>query len=581
MMKKLAKISFLLLCLFVVPKVKAISNNDKGTINAQGVLYYSEPNYNGYKVLDTLDTGDKITILDANLVPSNDTTRCAGGFYKVSFYWESGTRKTYTGYVCSDKITFNIDTSKYASEFANAHIPEIYWEKLALLKEAHPNWKFTGYLTNLDWNNVITQESVVGISYIQSTNPVYLSLDAGSYNPSTNTYYQKEAGGWYAANKATVAYYMDPRNFLDEINIFMFENLGYNESYQTKEVVDSIFNGTDLLQYSDYFMQAATYDGNKISPISLAARSRQEVVLSGGKLSDSANGNGKINDVTYYNFYNIGAFSTCSNPILCALDFAKGYDENYTNYNRPWTTPEKAILNGAKYIADGYINEGQNTLYLQRFNVTSRNTYSHQYMTNIAAPLSEAVYSYNAYNNIGKLNSQIEFLIPVYNNMPSSAASLPTEVNKNQIEELKKDTTFSEVMDKTNYELNSGYISNIDIGTTAGKMISSIKAAGGNASITTDGRSISGSEVLGTGDIVKISANGKEKSYRVVINGDANGDGKVSAVDYVKIKNVIMGNGDLIGSYSLAADVNNDGKITAVDYVNVKNYIMGNNSLLR
>ena len=136
-------------------------------------------------------------------------------------------------------------------------------------------------------------------------------------------------------------------------------------------------------------------------------------------------------------------------------------------------------------------------------------------------------------------------------------------------------------MKKTSYKLNDGYISNINIGTTAGKMINSIKAAGGNASITTDGKSISGSEVLGTGDIIKISANGEEKSYRIVINGDANGDGKISAVDYVLIKNAIMGNGNLRGSYSLAADVNNDGKISAVDYVNVKNYIMGNSSVLR
>ena len=574
--KKLFKISFILLCLFVViPKVKAVSANDTGYINAQGVAFYSEPNYNGNQVLISLDTSDKIKVVDPTLVASNNTSRCKTGFYKISFYWESYNKKTYVGYVCADNITFNVNTSKYATEFANANIPEIYWEKLTLLKEAHPNWKFTGYLTNLDWNTVIKQESVVGISYIQSSNPIYLSLDSGSYNPSTNTYYQKEAGGWYAANKATVAYYMDPRNFLDEINVFMFENLGYNASYQTKEVVSNIFSGTDLLQYADYFMQAATYDGNNISPVSLAARARQEVVLPGGKLSDSANGKGKLNGVVYYNFYNIGAFSSCANPIECALDFAKGYDENYTSYNRPWTTPEKSILNGAKYIADGFINEGQNTLYFQRYNVTSKNTYSHQYMTNVAAPLSEAVSSYNAYNSIGKLNSQIEFLIPVYNNMPNSASSLPTAVNQTEIEELKKDTTFSEVMKKTPYQLNTGYISNINIGTTASKMISTIKAAGGNASITTDGKSISGNEVLGTGDIVKISANGEEKSYRVVINGDANGDGKITAVDYVRIKNEIMGNGNLIGSYSLAADVNNDGKITAVDYVNV------NSSLLR
>ena len=563
-----------LLCLFI-PHINALEVNTKGYINKKGVLFYENANYKGKKVLDTLDTADIVKLLDTNLVPTEDSTRCSGGFYKVSFYWESYNKKTYTGYVCSNDIDFSVDTSKYKDEFAQANIPEIYWEKLALLKVAHPNWKFKGYNTNLNWNDVLNHESVVGISYIQSSNPIYLSLDSGSYDAKTNTYIQKEAGGWYAANKSTVAYYMDPRNFLDEINIFMFENLGYNSESQTKEVVDSILSGTDLSNYSNTFIEAATYDGNNISPVSLAARSRQEVVLSNGKLSDSANGKSG-----YYNFYNIGAFSSCSNPISCAIDFAKGYNV-YTSYNRPWNTPEKAILNGAKYLADGYINQGQNTLYLQRWNVTNKNTYSHQYMTNVSAPLSEAVFSYNAYNDINKLDSTIEFIIPVYNNMPESISSLPTKVNTELIEKIKDTTTFGELISKSGFSANEGYISDIKLGTTAGKMITAIKTNGGEATITTDGKNISGSEALGTGDIINIKIGNETKSYRVVISGDANGDGKITAVDYVKIKNVIMGNGTLNGSYGLAADVNSDGRITAVDYVNVKNYIMGKESVLR
>ena len=563
-----------LLCLFI-PHTNALEVNTKGYINKKGVLFYEEANYKGKQLLDTLDTADMVKLLDTTLVPSEDSTKCAGGFYKVSFYWESYNKKTYVGYVCSNDIDFDIDTSSYKDEFANANIPEMYWEKLALLKTVHPNWKFTAYNTNLDWNEVLNHESVVGISYIQTSNPIYLSLDSGSYDSKTNKYIQKEAGGWYAANKSTVAYYMDPRNFLDEINIFMFENLGYNSESQTKEVIDSILSGTDLISYSDTFIEAATYEGNNISPVSLAARSRQEVVISGGKLSDSANGKSG-----YYNFYNIGAFSSCSNPINCAIDFAKGYGV-YTNYNRPWDTPEKSILNGAKYLADGYINQGQNTLYLQRWNVTNKNTYSHQYMTNVAAPLSEAVFSYNAYNDIDKLDSTIEFIIPIYNNMPDNISSLPTKVNTELIEKIKDTTTFGEVISKSGFSANSGYISDIKIGTTAGKMITAIKTNGGEATITTDGKSISGSEALGTGDIINITIGDETKSYRVVISGDVNGDGKITAVDYVKIKNVIMGNGTLNGSYSLAADVNSDGRITAVDYVNVKNYIMGNSSVLR
>ncbi len=576
-MKKLL-ISIIITLFLFIPGIKAINVNDEGFINKDGVLFYSEPNYSGNQVLNTLDTGDIIKILDNNLVASNDSTKCTAGFYKIKFYWESN-KKTYEGFVCADKISFNIDTTKYAEEFASSGIPESYWTKLTLLKDNHPNWKFTGYKTNLNWEDAIAAESQVGISYIQSSNPIYLSLDEDSYNVSTNTYNQMEAGGWYAANKQTVAYYMDPRNFLNEINIFMFENLGYNASLQTKEVIESIFAGSDLLQYADYYIQAATYDGNNISPVSLAARSRQELVSGDGKISNSANGNGKINDISYYNFYNIGAFSSCEDPIFCALDFAKGYDENYTSYNRPWTDPIKAILEGAKYIADGYINVGQNTLYLQRFNVTSNNTYSHQYMTNTEAPYSESKSSYNAYKKINKLDSTIEFLIPIYENMPATAASLPVSVDQSAINNMKNNSSFTDIISKSGYTDNDQYITNINLGTTAAHMIAAIKSSGGDVIITTDGRNISGQEKLGTGDVATIKTNGQEKSYRIVIRGDANGDGEIDAVDYVKVYKYIMGGSSLDGSYAIAADVNNDGTVDAIDYVKLYKYIMNGGTL--
>ena len=72
----------------------------------------------------------------------------------------------------------------------------------------------------------------------------------------------------------------------------------------------------------------------------------------------------------------------------------------------------------------------------------------------------------------------------------------------------------------------------------------------------------------------------KQNIHLELLYGDANGDGKISAVDYVNIKNYIMGSSGLNGSFKEAADVNKDGKINAVDYVNVKNYIMGNSSVL-
>ena len=80
---------------------------------------------------------------------------------------------------------------------------------------------------------------------------------------------------------------------------------------------------------------------------------------------------------------------------------------------------------------------------------------------------------------------------------------------------------------------------------------------------------------VGTGDTVTIGNGVTSGKYRVVVKGDANGDGRISAVDYVKIKNYIMSSSSLSGSYKEAADVNKDGRISAVDYVKIKNYIMG------
>ena len=86
-------------------------------------------------------------------------------------------------------------------------------------------------------------------------------------------------------------------------------------------------------------------------------------------------------------------------------------------YNRPWTSPKRAIVGGAKFVGASYIKVGQYTSYLKKFNVTGSNLYSHQYMGNVRAPWSEALTSFNAYTNAGIIDSALVFSIPIYNNM--------------------------------------------------------------------------------------------------------------------------------------------------------------------
>lgn len=61
--------------------------------------------------------------------------------------------------------------------------------------------------------------------------------------------------------------------------------------------------------------------------------------------------------------------------------------------------------------------------------------------------------------------------------------------------------------------------------------------------------------------------------------GDPSGDNIISAIDYMMIKNHIMGTSTLTGTAWSAADVNKDSNISAIDYMMIKNHIMGTSTI--
>lgn len=146
----------------------------------------------------------------------------------------------------------------------------------------------------------------------------------------------------------------------------------------------------------------------------------------------------------YYAYYKGSYGYVCSKYV---------YIEGVTQltYDRPWTTPKKAIIGGAKYISATYISRGQSTSYLKKFNVNPEGyyaMYTHQYMANLRAPASEASKSYDAYQESGLANLALEFTIPVYNNMPEYT-TLKNSQNGNLIQTEVKDQAFE---DKLNAE---------------------------------------------------------------------------------------------------------------------------------
>ena len=429
-MKKISYFVFFVIMLFVfsmpiyASKIVVITGND--------VRFRSGPTTSVDNILENFNDGVELTLLEENGGTGNG---CDAVWYKVQY-------GSQVGYVCSKFARIEEieeikpeDYEEYSEYLSELGFPDNYVSKLVLLHAKHPGWQFKIMNVNYDFDKLVKLEYdgySKGWSLIEDTGSYYdgyKSFDNWSYNYLNNIFNNNFTGGgdnWYAASKNTIAYYVDPRNFLDESHIFMFENLGYNQIYHTKEGIELMLKGTFMESgyadsekqktYADAFIDAAVaYD---VSPYVLVSRVIQEVGAKGSTIVS-----GTVSGYEgYYNFYNIKAYGDSSNEtIINGLKYAK---------SQGWDTHYKAIIGGASFLGDDYIAAGQDSLYLQKWDVIGTSIGTHQYMQNIQAPYHEASKTYNGYNKAGLINSSFVFTIPVFNNMPTETV-LPNKGNPN------------------------------------------------------------------------------------------------------------------------------------------------------
>ena len=170
--------------------------------------------------------------------------------------------------------------------------------------------------------------------------------------------------------------------------------------------------------YVDLLMRAAEESG--VSPYVLAAMIIQEQ----GKKGTGGSISGSYGSYAgYYNYYNTAAYAHDGmNAIEAGLQYAAGSGSG----DRPWDSHEKAIIGGAKNYGTNYVNAGQNTFYLKKYNVQGSNKYNHQYMTYVSAAALEGSRLADAYSDEIK-STALEFKIPVYKNMPDLPCEMPVK----------------------------------------------------------------------------------------------------------------------------------------------------------
>jgi len=580
--------------------------------------------------------------------------------------------------------------------------PEEYKVVLEQIKALHPNWTFEAYYTGISWDTLILNETAT-----HGRNRVIKSADASWRCSCSNI-----ASGYTCASKGIVKYYLDPRNFLNEVNIFQFLEISYNQKIHTIDGIKSAVKGTFLdntvtytviekkevpveepkvteeeenttteqtattenvvdentvnntvtteetknetvnevtneieiqentekqeevkteikeveveytKHYAEIILEAAKQ--SNMSPYSIVTKIIQEV---GTKGSSSVSGTYE-GYKGYYNFYNLGAYDT-GNAIVNGLRYAR---------DKGWNNQYIAIIEGAKEIGNSYTNAGQNTAYFYKWdvvgtsilgagktqNVSSSNMFWHQYMTNVQDPTSQSKSLYNTYAKNNVLDEALNFIIPIYENMPTSSVSMPSGLTTDdgdlyyvnctdglavrekpttsgkKIDSLSKNTIVvvleRECAEANGYKWDKVKLANGVTGYIASKYLT-FKAASTAVQepetnipeepavkfkieetniVMVPGVNITDINENATGELktgAKIKVDDKE--YTVVVKGDTNGDGKSSAGDYVLIKNYIMDSTGLEKEEEKsAADVNGDGKVSVGDYVLIKNYIM-------
>lgn len=523
----------------------------------------------GYSKTGTVSYGDSLTIL-------SETTDSSGSkWYKISC-------GNVTGYVSAAYVQLTSSGSQSSSDadfesyMTKQGFPESYKPYLRMLHEQHPKWIFTAQKLGVNWNTALKEECVVGRNLVHSSALAsWKSMEKGAYDFNGGYWYGLD-GSWVAASKEIIMYYMDPRNFLNDTYIFMFENQSYDPSYQTESGVKTILADTFMsgsytcpdtkkkYTYSQTFMDAAKRSG--VSPYHLASRCRNEQGVNGAPQSL-----GTVKGYeNYFNFFDIQAYATST---MTAAEMGCKYAKT-TNptYLLPWTNQYKSIVGGSIFLGTGYITKGQDTLYLQKFDMVDggNGLYYHQYMTCVFGQANEAISLKNAYSQ-DILNSAMEFKIPVYNNMPDKLCPKPTSSgdNNNYLKSLSvSGTSISPKFDK----FTTGYTAKVNaevssVTVNANPLGKSAKVSGkGKVSLKTGENTVK---------VTCTAASGVKRTYTIKITrkaasqtlqqGDVNGDKYLTVVDALLMLRYNAGKTQLDPAQLKRADMNGDGKVDVID----------------
>lgn len=223
----------------------AYAATGSATVNATTLNVRSTPGTTG-AIVKKLAYGAAVTVVSETAGSDGKT------WYKIKFSSGSGTQE---GYVRSDFIKFPVSysyDSNFESYLSSQGFPESYKASLRTLHTEHPTWVFQAQKTGLNWSDVMEAEGAVGTNLVSKASiSSWKSTDYGAYDWNSGNWTGFDGASWVAASKDIVAYYMDPRNFLNDTYVFQFLHHAYDSNAQTREGLTSLITGTFLEKTPD------------------------------------------------------------------------------------------------------------------------------------------------------------------------------------------------------------------------------------------------------------------------------------------------------------------------------------------
>ena len=516
-------------------------------------------------------------------------------WYKITYM--SDESKQVTGYVRynSDYIRIvTYDPDAQPSAQINA-FPESYRDALMQLSAAYPNWNFIPMPVSISFSDAVeAQNKDMNKQISFSSSPIsWRSMGQGSYTWSTGEWTVTN-GGWTGASREVIAYYMDPRNFLNASEIFMFLKHNEYSDTVTEEQINKIIANSFMAKgyttdaedpYGGSYAKLLIAAGKKagFNPCVIAAKIIQEQGRNGSSLTSGTytfTNSKNEKDYTYYgyyNFFNVGASgSTSSDVIKNGLNRAK---------NEGWNTVYKSIMGGAAFLSNSYIKAGQNTYYFQDFNVVDLANSRRQFAQNVADAYSKGKILSNGYTGDNK--TELSFIIPVFTDIPDSVQTKPAsndKLNNYYFSSISvSGLTPSFTMFKYEYDLavsgdTTVYVKPVNSATYSGGKTFNLKK--GENKVELKVKSETGYittytiEVDAAKDCILTVDTGNAPVSQVR-KGDTNGDGQIKLDDLANIRLHLLGKFAITGDNAVGADTNGDGQIKLDDLANIRLHLLG------